>query len=134
MKQHLEGWPCTFTGYLEGEDLAEVYASSDLFVFPRTTDTFGNVILEAQASGLPVIVTDMGGPGENMVAEQTGLLVPGNDAERFVQAIVSLSRDPNRRSRMSQEAHAYASNRSFTRAFEDHWKMYLDEQAHAEAS
>ncbi|MFL6530851.1 MAG: glycosyltransferase, partial [Chthoniobacterales bacterium] len=53
-----------FTGYLSGEDLAMAYASADLFVFPSTTDTFGNVIIEAQASGLPVIVSDAGGPQE----------------------------------------------------------------------
>jgi hypothetical protein len=47
-----------FTGYLGGEDLAKAYASADLFAFPSTTDTFGNVILEAQASGIPVIVSD----------------------------------------------------------------------------
>jgi glycosyltransferase involved in cell wall biosynthesis len=51
-----------FTGYLGGEDLARAYASADFFVFPSTTDTFGNVILEAQASGIPVIVSDVGGP------------------------------------------------------------------------
>ena len=58
MRQALVDYSCTFTGYLDGEDLAAVYASSDLFVFPSTTDTFGNVVLEAQASGIPVIVTD----------------------------------------------------------------------------
>ncbi|MGA7877143.1 MAG: glycosyltransferase [Desulfoferrobacter sp.] len=62
MQEELKGTPTVFTGYLQGEDLAAIYASSDLFVFPSTTDTFGNVVLEAQASGLPVIVTDCGGP------------------------------------------------------------------------
>ena len=47
-----------FTGYLNGTELARAYASSDIFVFPSTTDTFGNVIIEAQAAGLPVIVSD----------------------------------------------------------------------------
>ncbi len=53
-----------FLGYLTGEPLATAYASADIFVFPSTTDTFGNVIIEAQASGLPVIVSDLGGPKE----------------------------------------------------------------------
>ena len=48
-----------FTGYLRGQELAVAYASSDVFVFPSTTDTFGNVIIEAQASGLPVIVSEI---------------------------------------------------------------------------
>ena len=51
-----------YTGYLKGTELAKAYASSDIFVFPSTTDTFGNVIIEAQAAGLPVIVSDIGGP------------------------------------------------------------------------
>ena len=49
-------------GYLAGEELAKAYASADIFVFPSTTDTFGNVIIEAQASGLPVVVSDSGRP------------------------------------------------------------------------
>src|SRR6059036_3572220 len=53
-----------FTGYLTGKELAAAYASADIFVFPSTTDTFGNVIIEAQASGVPVIVSDSGGPKE----------------------------------------------------------------------
>ena len=61
MKTSLLGYPVTFTGYLKGEDLSQAYASSDLFIFPSETDTFGNAVLEAQASGLPVFVTDIGG-------------------------------------------------------------------------
>ncbi len=56
----LQGYPVLFTGFLSGEELHTTYASSDVFVFPSTTDTFGNVVLEAQASGLPVIVSDEG--------------------------------------------------------------------------
>ena len=51
MRNELSGCPATFTGYLDGDDLAQAYASSDVFVFPSATDTFGNVVLEAQASG-----------------------------------------------------------------------------------
>jgi glycosyltransferase involved in cell wall biosynthesis len=61
MKREMAGYPCVFTGYQEGEALSEIYASADVFVFPSTTGTFGNVVLEAQSSGLPVIATDQGG-------------------------------------------------------------------------
>jgi glycosyltransferase involved in cell wall biosynthesis len=74
MRQDMAGTPCLFTGYLEGEGLAAVFASCDLFVFPSTTDTFGNVVLEAQASGIPVIVSDSGGPHENVVPGETGFV------------------------------------------------------------
>ena len=128
MKKRLAGKPCTFTGYLQGEELAEIYASSDIFIFPSTTDTFGNVILEAQASGLPVIVTDMGGPFENIIAGKTGLAVKGNEAGSLVQAVVSLAKSPDKQRQMSIQARAYAENRSFERAFQRHWDLYLHEQ------
>ena len=66
-----------FTGYLRGEELADAYASADFFVFPSTTDTFGNVVLEAQASGLPVIVSDVGGPRDLVSAWQGWLYYEG---------------------------------------------------------
>ena len=93
--RNLEGWPVTLHRLPGGRaDLAEAYTSADLFVFPSsTTDTFGNVILEAQASGLPVIVTDGGGPRENMAPGQTGLVVPGGDAAALARAITSLAGD-----------------------------------------
>ena len=66
MKQALEGFAATFTGFLDGDDLPQAYASSDIFLFPSTTDTFGNVVLEAEASGIPVVVTDEGPPTGRM--------------------------------------------------------------------
>ena len=124
MQQALGDKPCIFTGYLEGEDLAAVYACSDLFLFPSTTDTFGNVVLEAQASGLPVIVTNAGGPQENMLPGKTGLVVKADDETEFVQATLSLIDDPVTRRRMSQEARSYIENRSFATAFNATWQIY----------
>lgn len=100
MKHFLEGAPCTFTGRLEGEALVSAYASSDIFVFPSTTDTLGNVVLEAQACGLPVVVTDEGGPRENMIPGETGLVVTGNDEESLLDALLYLISDPGRCRRM----------------------------------
>ena len=129
LKQELKGRPVTFTGYLHGEQLAQAYASADLFVFPSTTDTFGNVVLEAQASGLPVIVTDGGGPRENMAPGQTGLVVPGGDAAALARAITSLAGDPERLATMSREARRHMEARSFEAAFERHWNMYAQDAA-----
>ena len=86
-KHKMKGTPCFFTGYLTGEELAGVYASCDLFVFPSQTDTFGNVVLEAQASGLPVIVTDQGGPKENMLPGKTGLIVRAGSTDGMAHPI-----------------------------------------------
>lgn len=67
--------PVTFTGYLQGQNLAEAYASADLFAFPSQTETFGQVVLEAMASGLPVVGLDAEGVKDLVIHEQTGLLL-----------------------------------------------------------
>lgn len=128
MKAELEGYPCTFTGFLTGQDLARSYASADLFVFPSTTDTFGNVILEAQASGLPVVVTDAGGPRENILPGKTGVIVPGNDMESLVEAIRGLVDQPLRLKQMGKAAREYMETRSFEAAFLEHWNLYCREK------
>lgn len=63
-----------FTGYLQGAELSSLYASCDAFVFPSSTETFGNVVLEAMASRLPVITVRSGGVTDNVVDGQNGLL------------------------------------------------------------
>ncbi len=118
--------PCTFTGYLKGEDLASIFASSDIFVFPSTTDTFGNVVLEAQASGLPVIVTDKGGPHENIIPGATGLIAKADEADSLTAAIQTLLDDPSTMRRMGQAARNYMEARSFDAAFAKTWQMYQE--------
>lgn len=129
MQREMRGIPAVFTGYLHNGDLAEAYASADLFVFPSTTDTFGNVILEAQASGLPVIVTDQGGPRENIINGQTGLIVPGGDAMAMARAMAELCGNHDRRKRMAMAARDYSQTRSFEAAFMRQWDLYSTEKA-----
>jgi glycosyltransferase involved in cell wall biosynthesis len=126
MKAELNNFPCCFTGYLKGKSLATVYASADLFVFPSTTDTFGNVILEAQASGLPVIVTDKGGPCENIIENRTGLICRADDSKSLFNAIITLLQDPIRLKKMSSEARRYVEARSFENAFLKLWELYQE--------
>jgi glycosyltransferase involved in cell wall biosynthesis len=135
MQKELKGTPCYFTGYLRGKRLETLYASCDLFVFPSSTDTFGNVVLEAQSSGLPVVVTDSGGPQENMLPGKTGLVVPANDVQDLLKAIRSLLNDPVKLKRMGKDARRYMEGRSFEEAFDKTWKMYQDLSAcgHAQA-
>ncbi len=126
MQSDLSGTRAVFAGVLTGQDLAQAYASSDIFVFPSTTDTFGNVVLEAQASGLPVIVTDQGGPQENLIPEQTGLIVPALDARALEKAILTLADDPQRLLNMKIQARQYMLGRSTQEAFIRSWEMYED--------
>ena len=79
-----------FTGYLEKETLSTVYASSDIFLFPSTTETFGNVILEALASGLPVLISDKGASKENVIDNITGFVIEGNKIEKYVEIMEKL--------------------------------------------
>ncbi|MBS3733148.1 MAG: glycosyltransferase family 1 protein, partial [Desulfobacterales bacterium] len=123
MAAMLKGTRTLFTGVLTGRRLAEAYASSDLFVFPSTTDTFGNVVLEAQASGLPVIVTDRGGPRENLIAGKTGCIVPSLDAAAIAREISRLSEDPAGLSRMKKAARRYMRSRSFEENFLRSWEL-----------
>jgi len=126
MKALLKDYPATFTGYLSGEPLCRVYASADLFVFPSTTDTFGNVILEAQASGLPVIVSDLGGPCENMLDRKTGIIVKSDDGAALLSAMQEFAITPGLCSQMSRRAREYMEDRSFDNAFIQSWEFYKE--------
>ncbi len=128
LRGKMQGVPCTFTGYLEGEDLAKVFASCDLFVFPSTTDTFGNVVLEAQASGLPVVVTDTGGPHENIVPGVTGLVVDAHSSESLLSAIRWFIRSPEALRQMGRAARQVMEERSFERAFDETWGLYQERE------
>jgi glycosyltransferase involved in cell wall biosynthesis len=110
-----------FLGFRHGEELATLYASSDLFVFTSVTDTLGQVVLEAQASAVPVLVSDQGGPKEVVRAGETGLVLPAADGRAWIEAVVSLIRDDARRAAMGRAAHAYAQTMSIRRSFEHFW-------------
>ncbi|MEP6808961.1 MAG: glycosyltransferase [Chthoniobacterales bacterium] len=110
-----------FAGYLAGEALATAYASADIFVFPSTTDTFGNVILEAQASGLPCVVSDLGGPRELIEENVTGFVTKAHDPHSFAEAIKILVLDPARRAEMGRRARQSVVERSWPAAFQKFW-------------
>ena len=82
-----------FTGFLNGEELATAYASSDIFVFPSDSESFGNVTLEAMASGLPCVAADATGSRSLVVAGETGFLAPADDADAFAAHITALAKD-----------------------------------------
>lgn len=108
LEEKLRGLPATFAGFLEGDELSRGYASSHVFVFPSTTDTFGNVVLEAQASGLPVIVTDQGGPKELMRDGVTGIVVRADDKDSLVDAMRFFLLDGDALAAMGHRAREFA--------------------------
>ncbi|MDQ6808673.1 MAG: glycosyltransferase [Verrucomicrobiota bacterium] len=124
LRESLPG--AVFTGYLAGEELANAYASADVFVFPSTTDTFGNVIIEALASGLPVIVSDLGGPKELVTDGVNGIVTRARDIENLIAAIKTLSTDKEVRTRMGASARQSVLNRNWPDAFRHFWASTLD--------
>jgi phosphatidylinositol alpha 1,6-mannosyltransferase len=109
-------------GILRGHFLAEAYANMDLFVFPSRTDTFGNVIQEAAASGVPAIVTSEGGP-KDLVAHGVTGFVAANDAE-FLQRVVELCRAPERLRTMGEAGRERVLGASWDAAFEMTYTAY----------
>jgi glycosyltransferase involved in cell wall biosynthesis len=93
----------------------------DLFVFPSHTDTFGNVVLEALASGVPAIVTPDGGPKTIVRDRETGRIVDDDD---FAAAIAGVLGDPAKHAQMRQAARAYALTASWDSVFEGVYKVY----------
>ncbi len=111
------GANATFLGWLRGEELARAYASADMFFFPSATDTFGQVILEAQASGLPVLAVAAGGPLELIENGANGLLRDGDSAQ-LASALVELAASPLLRERLASASLAAVRERTWERALE----------------
>jgi phosphatidylinositol alpha 1,6-mannosyltransferase len=109
-------------GIQRGEELAASYANMDVFVFPSRTDTFGNVVLEAFASGVPAVVTDTGGPKFIVQQGRTGFGA-ATDAE-FVERTAQLLRDAALRREMGDAARAYAGAESWDAVFEKVYEGY----------
>ena len=114
-----------YTGYLRAVELAAAYASSDVFVFPSTTDTFGNVILEAKAAGLPCVVSDQGGPCELISDGIDGFITRALDAGDFARVLRLLCRDSKLRAKMGEQARNRVENRNWNNAFRQFWNETL---------
>ena len=107
------------TGFLAGEDLATAYASSDIFVFPSDTETFGNVTLEAMASGLPTICADATGSRSLVANGTSGFLVDPGRADIFADHVALLAADSSRRRAMGEAAR--------TRSLEFSWDAAMSQ-------
>ena len=110
------------TGVLRGIPLAEAYADMDLFAFPSTTDTFGNVILEALSSGVPAVVTSRGGPKFLVQHGVTGYIAANED--EFIRYVGQLLSDRIAHARFCHAARAYAFGISWDTVFESVFDAY----------
>jgi len=120
LMEHLK--QAAFPGVFSGIPLAEAYANMDAFIFPSQTDTFGNVVLEAMASGVPVVVSGSGGPKFLVQPGKNGYVA--HDFQDFVDALMDLRTHPALHARMSQGARATAMRHSWSVVFEQVYARY----------
>jgi glycosyltransferase involved in cell wall biosynthesis len=129
LKEKLAGLPVYFMGVQNDDGLAPLYASSDLFIFPSRTDTLGQVIMEAQASGLPVLVSDEGGPKEVVDDGLTGRVLsvakPATAMVQWADVIEELLNDEPRRQRMSRTAATRMARYTAEATFDVFWESHL---------
>jgi glycosyltransferase involved in cell wall biosynthesis len=111
-----------FPGFLTGEALSRAYASADIFLFPSATDTFGNVVLEAMSSGLPVIVGHRMGPAELVREGETGFIAKSE--ELFLEKLDFLATNGASRRIMSRLAREYALGRNWDSVLGDLFEQY----------
>jgi phosphatidylinositol alpha 1,6-mannosyltransferase len=120
LKQNLRH--AEFAGVLQGERLAEAYANFDVFAFPSRTDTFGNVVLEALASGVPAVVTDSGGP--KFIVEQGATGFVSTNDEDFIAHVARFCDNRVLCQQMSSAARQHAMNSSWDAVFRYMYEMY----------
>ncbi|MCA9958460.1 MAG: glycosyltransferase family 1 protein [Anaerolineales bacterium] len=118
LEQLFAGTPTHFTGYLRGADLAHAYAAADAFTFPSAHETLGNVVLEAMASGLPVVVARSGGPLDVVTQGQNGLFFDPDDPADFAAQVGKLLADAPLAAQLGQQARQTAERRSWTQVLD----------------
>ncbi len=112
------GTPTVFTGFLEGNNLAQAYASADIMIFPGANETFGNVVSEAMASGLPVIVPRSGGVTDFVRHGENGLVFSPEDRQELLRAVGYLLDHPALRRQLGEQARIWAEARSWDQIFD----------------
>ena len=119
LERYFADLPVTFMGYLRGERLSQAYASADIFVFPSRLETFGLVVIEAMAAGLPVVAARVGGVGDMVSEGVNGYSFESGDRAMLLEGVRKIARDRDTMRRMGQQARAYAEGQS--------WETIMDE-------
>lgn len=113
-----------FTGVVHGENLSGIFASADILVFPSLTDTFGNSVVEALASGVPCITSNQGGPREIIVDGESGLIFDHEAPGDLERKILSLAEDPERLRAFKGKARERAMLFTYDRSAQAFWDFY----------
>jgi glycosyltransferase involved in cell wall biosynthesis len=107
-----------FTGYMKGEALAELYASSDIMTFPSSTETLGNVVLEAMASGIPVVGVNSGGVKENIIDGWNGIMCKPRNTASYYEGIKRFIENREYRLLLGENARHFALSKDWDQVFE----------------
>ena len=114
-------------GIKRGEALSKIYASSDLFLFPSTTDTLGQVVMEAMSSGLPVIVSDKGGPKTVIGREQeAGYAIDVKDQAKWLEKINLLIKERKLRENLGEKGHEIIARMDIEQSFDAFWEVHRE--------
>jgi glycosyltransferase involved in cell wall biosynthesis len=119
LQARFAGTPTTFMGYMKGEALSQAYASADVFVFPSALETFGLVVVEAMAAGLPVVASRVGGVADVVDEGRTGYTFEVGDIRALVDGVRQVTADRARMTFMGQTARSFAETQS--------WPAMMDE-------
>lgn len=137
LEAHFAGTNTKFLGYMQGEALSQAYASSDVFVFPSALETFGLVVVEAMAAGLPVVASRVGGIPDVVNEGVTGYTFDVGDTDALVQGVRQAIATPQTLSQMGVAARRYAETQSWPAMMDeviDHYHRLIQIQHYHEAS
>ncbi len=126
LEAEFAGLPVTFMGYLSGADLSAAYASADIFVFPSAMETFGLVLIEAMAAGLPVVTSRVGGADDLVTPGESGYLFDVGDARGLVEGVRAIASQPGQREEMGQRARRFAETQTWPAIMDELIDCYTD--------
>lgn len=126
LEQHFSGFPVKFMGYMSGERLSQAYASADIFVFPSRLETFGLVVVEAMAAGLPVVASRVGGVTDVVQEGKNGYTFESGDTAMLVDGIRKIAASRENLKGMGQYARQYAETQSWDAMMDEVVEIYAE--------
>lgn len=126
LEAHFAGTNTRFMGYIQGEDLSRAYASADMFVFPSALETFGLVVVEAMAAGLPVVSSRVGGVTDVVEEGVTGYTFDSGDIEALIAGVRQIATSRERIQQMGEAARAFAETQTWPAMMDEVIELYAD--------
>jgi glycosyltransferase involved in cell wall biosynthesis len=124
LEAHFVGTNTNFLGYLKGEELSQAYASADIFVFPSALESFGLVVVEAMAAGLPVVASRVGGVCDVVEEGRTGYTFNVGDVDALVEGVRRIASDRDRMAQMGRDARAFAETQTWPAIMDEVVELY----------